>query len=191
MRLLACAVAAALLSSFGCRSPSQATAGGDHTSTPLLAPDDPPRGIDPPGLGAVAPPPDGGEGLRDALARGDGMAGRAAPPYQVQQLPPRAPDEQPASAPIADGGVDEEIGPCSSDDDCSLTQVPKEGCCPSLCTARPVTRARAAALVAPRSGCSPQLGKGGCPVPLCRPPRAIRVPACIEGRCQTRMISED
>jgi hypothetical protein len=78
---------------------------------------------------------------------------------------------------------DPDAAPCAADADCALTSVPKGGCCPTLCSPRAVTRARAAALDAGIGSCD---GGGKCPQPLCLPPRARVVPACEAGRCVER-----
>src|SRR6266478_9891705 len=76
-----------------------------------------------------------------------------------------------------------ETSGCATDADCSLTRVPPGGCCPMLCTPRPVTRRRADALEAAIPNCH----KGReCPEPLCRPPDREVAAACAEGRCVAR-----
>ena len=119
---------------------------------------DPPRTVPPPGPLEIVPPADAGS------------APRAAP-----------------SEPAAGAAPAAELGPCTSDDDCTLTRQAPGSCCPMLCTDRPITKKRAAELAAD-SKCAGQ--KLECPIPLCRAGRAS-VPVCLAGRCGSRDLDTD
>ena len=140
--------------------------------------DVPARGVEANNSTGNVPPSDAGYYLPGSRAR------EVAQEQQAGQQ--RAPPEKDAS----DGGLAivvaaDETGPCESNADCTSTRVPTGGCCATLCDARALTTARAAALQDQYKSCS------NCPTPLCRPSRFLRVPGCVEGRCKMVSVSTD
>lgn len=70
---------------------------------------------------------------------------------------------------------------CTRDEDCVLTQLATEGCCPQ-CSPRALSTAALARL---KKSCS-HVPEDSCPMPACRPPPGIPSPACANGQCTVR-----
>jgi hypothetical protein len=78
-------------------------------------------------------------------------------------------------------------GPCAADDDCTFTRIAPGACCPMLCTPRAVTKKGAEAAEAHMKTCA----RGHeCPQPMCRPPRELTIPACVQSRCVAKVRDE-
>ncbi|HZI06143.1 MAG TPA: hypothetical protein VEZ71_19080 [Archangium sp.] len=99
---------------------------------------------------------------------------------------PRPPP--PAATEPRAGGPDEAKGEaearCTRDEDCALTQLATEGCCPQ-CTPRALSTAALARL---KQSCA-SVPEASCPMPACRPPPGVPSPACAGGRCTVRFTS--
>lgn len=101
----------------------------------------------------------------------------------------RARDASPpedSGAPSSSAADASSAAECRSDDDCTLTLVPEEGCCPRLCVGRVVPASEGQKLEARQRTCE---ARGTvCPDPVCARPRTRPVPMCTGGRCTTRMM---
>jgi hypothetical protein len=73
---------------------------------------------------------------------------------------------------------------CTTDEDCVLTSLADQKCCPTLCSPRPVSKASAEALAKYAASCSKH---DECPALACAPPHIISVPACVSGKCVARV----
>jgi len=102
--------------------------------------------------------------------------GATPPPTTGTTVPPPT-----AGAPIVPGSE------CRSDSDCSLTYVPEEGCCPTMCAPRGVTTAEARRREGLVQGCEQKRGHP-CPVPACRA-RPFQA-ACEGGLCTARVTDD-
>lgn len=78
-------------------------------------------------------------------------------------------------------------GPCASDADCVFTRIAPGACCPMLCAPRTVTKKAAEALDEHVRSCA---AGHECPLPSCRPPRAMTTPACVQSRCVAKVRDE-
>ena len=74
---------------------------------------------------------------------------------------------------------------CTSDADCALTALAEGAFCPTLCQPRPLSKASAEALEKWAAACAQTRAK--CPVVDCAPPRTMREPACVSGKCVVRV----
>ncbi|HZH15561.1 MAG TPA: hypothetical protein VE057_14515 [Archangium sp.] len=124
---------------------------------------------------STATAPRGGESALTSDAGAAVAAPRPPPPAATE---PRA------------GGPDEAKGEaearCTRDEDCALTQLATEGCCPQ-CTPRALSTAALARL---KQSCA-SVPEASCPMPACRPPPGVPSPACAGGRCTVRFTSRE
>jgi hypothetical protein len=99
-----------------------------------------------------------------------------------------APRPPPAATEPRAGGPDEAKTKgedrCTRDEDCAVTQLASEGCCPQ-CTPRAISTASLARLQRACSG----VPESSCPMPACRAPAGIPTAACESGRCTVRFTS--
>ncbi|WP_375772654.1 hypothetical protein NR798_17770 [Archangium gephyra] len=99
-----------------------------------------------------------------------------------------APRPPPATTEPRTGRPDEARGEaedrCTRDEDCALTQLATEGCCPQ-CSPRALSTASLARLKQACAGVS----EASCPMPACRPPPGVPTAACASGRCTVRFTS--
>lgn len=95
--------------------------------------------------------------------------------------PPPAATKPPAEEPV------EAEARCTRDEDCALTLLSEEGCCPMLCTPRAISTT---ALARQQKSCA-NVPESSCPEPMCRPPSGAPSPACQKGRCTVRLIPMD
>lgn len=106
----------------------------------------------------------------------DAGAAARTPPAQT---PPANPE------PLAADPGDAEAR-CTRDEDCTLTRLSDEGCCPMLCTPRAIATT---ALARRQKSCT-SVPESSCPEPpMCRPPRGAPSAVCQSGRCTVRFIS--
>jgi hypothetical protein len=154
----------------GCASRSkEAPAPASTTVASSLPSNTAPRAPSTPEAGKQAAP------VAPAPTSGGAPAGPASPGG-----PMTAAEAAAAAHAAADGTSDDST--CASDDDCSFTAFSPSGCCPTLCTPRPVTKKAASAL-------QDQCAGAGCPLPACAPPRFATVPACEKNRCVSRVVT--
>lgn len=128
-----------------------------------------------------APPPEAPSPTVIA-ARGGESALTPAPDARgpVAPRPPPAATEPRASGP----DKPEAEARCTRDEDCALTQLAPEECCPQ-CTPRALSTAALARL---QRSCS-HVPESSCPMPACRPPPGVPSAACTNGQCTVRFTS--
>jgi hypothetical protein len=170
----------------GCQSSSQVDTRRDSPGSSITdqsSSEVPPRGVEAMNTTGNVPPADGGfylPGSRAQEVARNEEAERAA-----LRGNPLAQSGERSDAGLEVTAAADEAGPCTAAADCTTTRVPTGGCCATLCDARPITTVRAAELAPHYASCR------NCPVPLCRPSRYVRVPACVEGRCKMVPINTD
>jgi hypothetical protein len=119
----------------------------------------------------------GGSALTSAPDAGAPDAGAS-----VATRPPPAETNPPAGGP-GDPKADDR---CTRDEDCVVTQLAAEGCCPQ-CTPRALSTA---ALTRLKQSCA-LVPEDTCPMPPCMRPEGIPTPACVGGRCTVKTVPLD
>lgn len=109
-----------------------------------------------------------------AVARADAPSGERATPVRTQARKKKRTVKAPKVS-----------FECKTDDDCALTKMGDNECCPMLCQPRAVSKASAEAVEKYAATCAKPSG-GRCAVPECAPPRFTVAPACVSGKCEAR-----